>query len=79
MDKKSSKTLKTRLTTLWKNEVQPAPLIIWATGCEDGRIVCRPHVVTGPVRHFLTKFDVPPEWLERCIPIADDEEDASCR
>jgi len=58
----------------------PAALIIHATSLEAGRIVCRPHVVTGPVRHFILKLEVPPEWLERAIPInLDDAEDESCR
>jgi len=36
--------------------------------------------VTGPVRHFILKLEVPPEWLERAIPInLDDAEDESCR
>lgn len=42
--------------------------------------VVRPLVVTGPVRHFVLKLDVPPEWLERAIPLnLDDEEDETCR
>ena len=58
----------------------PVALTIHATSFEDGRIVCRPVIVTGPVRHFILKLDVPPEWLERAIPLnLDDEEDESCR
>lgn len=62
-------------------EKRPMPLIVWATGCEDERIVCRPHVVTGPVRLFtIGAHELPPEWLERAIPLnLDDEEDESCR
>lgn len=80
MVQKSSKTLKTRLTTLRKNEAQPTPLTISATGCEDGRIVCRPLIVTGPVRLFVVDGpELPPELLERLIVIPDAPEDESCR
>jgi len=81
MVQKSVQTPFSRLTTFREKEPRPVPLIIWATGCEDGRIVCRPHVVTGPVRHFILKLEVPPEWLARAIPLNldDEEENESCR
>lgn len=80
MDEKSSKTLKTRLTTLRKNEVQPVPLTIQVVGCERGQIVCRPLIVTGPVRLFVVDGpELPPELLERLIVLTDDAEDSPCR
>jgi hypothetical protein len=62
-------------------EKRPVALTIWATRCEGGRIVCRPHVVTGPVRLCMGgAHELPPEWLERTIPLSlEPEEDAPCR
>ena len=74
MSKKSSDPL-TRVF-----EKRPTPLTISATGCEDGRIVCRPLVVTGPVRLFVVDGPkLPPELLERLIVIPNDPEDSPCR
>jgi hypothetical protein len=47
---------------------------------EGGQIISRLHEVTGPVRLFASgRYEVPPEWLERCIPLTDDQEDKPCR
>ncbi|MGH8021423.1 MAG: hypothetical protein ACREIA_24705 [Opitutaceae bacterium] len=56
-----------------------AALTIWATTRQGGRIICRPHVVAGPFQIVTSGRELPPEWLERLIPIADDQEDASWR
>jgi len=80
MVQKSVQTPFSRLTTLRKNEARPVPLIIWATGCEGGRIVCRPLRVSGPFQIVTSKHALPPEWLERAIPLnLDDQENAPCR
>ncbi len=60
----------------------PIALTLWGTTREGGRIISRPHVVTGPVEMFgLCTLPVPLEWRERVIPINfdDDEEGAPCR
>lgn len=72
------------MTAKPNEESEPrAPLLTRCvvTRAPDGRIVTRPHVVTGPVRHFILKLKVPPAWLERAIPLNldDDPEDAPCR
>ena len=57
-------------------EKQSAALTLWMVAFESGQIICPPHEVTGPVRLFASgRYEVPPEWLERCIPLTDDQED----
>ncbi len=47
---------------------------------EGGRIVCRPLIVTGPVRLFVVDGpELPPELLERLIVLPNDPEDSPCR
>ena len=80
MVKKSSKTLKTRLTTLDEKEAQPVPLTVEVVGCEAGRIVCQPLVVTGPIRVFVVDGPMlPPELLECLIVLPNAPEDSRCR
>jgi hypothetical protein len=78
MVKKSSKTLKTRLTTLREKEAEPVPLTIWIVACGGGQITCKPRLAAGAVR-ISTGPWVPPELFARTIPIGSDLEDSICR
>ena len=74
-----SKTEKSSLTGIFESAAQPVPLTIRATSVEDGRIVCRPLIVTGPFRLFVVDGpELPPELLERLIFLPNEPEDSSC-
>jgi hypothetical protein len=46
----------------------------------DGQITTEPGLTGGPFIQMMAWIEVPPEWLERAIPLVDDpEEDAPCR
>jgi hypothetical protein len=54
-------------------------LTLWTVACESRQIISRPCVVTEPVRTGSTGSLVPPELLERTIPLFDDLEAEPCR
>jgi hypothetical protein len=57
------------------DEKRPAALTIEVVEREGGQIVCRPLVVTGPIRLFVVDGPkLPPELLERLIVIPNDPE-----
>jgi hypothetical protein len=46
----------------------------------DGPSPTEPGLTGGPVIQMMSWIEVPPEWLERAIPLVDDpEEDAPCQ
>ncbi|MGH8020409.1 MAG: hypothetical protein ACREIA_19425 [Opitutaceae bacterium] len=54
------------------DEKPPTALTLWTVArAPDGGIVCEPCVVTGPIQigALARPVSVPPEWLERCIPL----------
>ena len=62
------------------SEKPPGALTLWMVTLEGGQIISRLHEITGPVQLFASsRYEVPPEWLERCIPLTDDQEDKPCR
>lgn len=74
MSKKSSDPL----TRVFEN--RSVALTVEGVGCEGGQIVCRPLVVTGPIRLFVVDGPaLPPELLECLIVLPDAPEDSSCR
>jgi hypothetical protein len=46
---------------------------------KGGQIICRPHVVSGPVQVGRTSLRVPPELLARAISLDHDTEARPCR
>lgn len=60
-------------------KTKPVALTIQATSVEDGQIVVRPLLVSGPVRLFVVDgTDLPPELLERLIVLPNEPEDERC-